>query len=289
MPLAPEAPSRSAGMLAMTTDYAGMTKWSPGPYLRGIAEAGFSHVHWCHQWNTDFIYTEPEIGQIARWLDEYGLQLLDLHASHGVEKKWLSIFEYERLAGVELVKNRLDMTARLGGQAIVIHISYSVEEDREKDFSMLQLRRSLDALEPFAARCNVRIAIENGTFVRIHELLADYSPEFLGLCYDSGHGNVLDGGSGLDHLDRCKGRLIALHLHDNDGTADQHNPIFSGTVDWPRLARIIAESSYDKCVSMESNMSGFAIRDEAEFLSLSFETGMRFQRMIQRERENRPA
>lgn len=274
-------------MLSLTTDYAGMTKWSPEPYLQRMAAAGFSHVHWCHQWNTDFVYAKPEIDQIARWLAQYGLRLLDLHASHGVEKKWASVFEYEHLAGVELVRNRLDMTARLGGRAIVLHIPGSPEADQRGDLSLDQVRRALDDLTPDVRRLGVRIALENEPFSRIAALLGEYPPDVLGLCYDSGHGNCLPDGAGLDALERLKDRLIALHLHDNDGTADQHNPLFSGTVDWPRLARIIGASSYQGCISMESNMNGYVIRDETEFLKLSFETGMRFQAMVEQERDNR--
>ena len=268
-------------MLSITTDYAGMVRWSPEPYLRRIGRAGFSHVHWCHQWNTDFVYVDSELDQIGRWLDEYGLRLLDLHASHGIEKRWASIRDYEHLAGIELIKNRLDMTARLGGRAIVLHITYSAQEDEKLEASFDQVRRALDVLEPYARERQVRIGIENGTFDRIRQLLDAYSPDYLGLCYDAGHGNCLADRDGLDQLDRVKDRLVALHLHDNDGTADQHNPLFSGTVDWPRLASIIAASAYEGPVSMESNTSGYEITDEAEFLQLSFETGTRFAQMIE--------
>ena len=65
--------------LSLTTDYATDTG-NPEPYLKRIAEAGFSHVHWCHHWNTDFLYSPYEIAQIAEWLDDFGLRLLDLHA-----------------------------------------------------------------------------------------------------------------------------------------------------------------------------------------------------------------
>ena len=41
-----------------------------------------------------------------------------------------------------------------------------------------------------------------------------------------------------------KGRLQALHLNDNDGSGDQHQPPFYGTVDWDRLAKLVASSSY---------------------------------------------
>ena len=112
----------------------------------------------------------------------------------------------------------------------------------------------------------------------IRELFSAYGKDFLGLCYDSGHGNI--GGKGIEHLASVKDRLISVHLHDNNGENDEHKPIFSATVDWPRLARIMAESSYDKCVSMESSMRNAGTEDEKVFLDLSFETGTRFARMI---------
>ena len=84
-------------MLSITTDYVHDTG-SPEPYLRAIGEAGFTHVHWCHHWNTDFLYSTHEIDQISQWLDTYGLQVLDIHASHGREKAWASPLAYQRLA-----------------------------------------------------------------------------------------------------------------------------------------------------------------------------------------------
>ena len=47
-------------MLSMTPDYV-RSSGDPAPYLRRIADAGFSHVHWCHQWNTDFLYAACEV------------------------------------------------------------------------------------------------------------------------------------------------------------------------------------------------------------------------------------
>ncbi|MDP6124509.1 MAG: hypothetical protein QGH20_01990 [Candidatus Latescibacteria bacterium] len=108
-------------MLSLTTDYA-EDKGDPSEYLRRIAEAGFSHTHWCHHWNTDFMYSLGEIEQIGWWLDEFGLKVLDLHGSCGPEKNWGSSKEWERAAGVELVKNRIDMADRLEGDEVIMHI-----------------------------------------------------------------------------------------------------------------------------------------------------------------------
>ena len=256
-------------MLSVTTDYATSTG-DPSPYLKRIADAGFTHTHWCHQWNTDFLYSKWEIDQIRTWLDEYGVQLLDLHGSAGKEKDWTSLQEYQRLAGVELVRNRIEMTADLGADVVIMHIP------GEPNYE--PVRRSLDALEAFSRERGVRIAIENGGFAAIAPVLAHYSPDYVGLCYDCGHGNMVP--DGLDQLEFLKDRLISVHLHDNNGTGDQHQLMFMGTVDWQRLADIMARSSYTKCVSMEVSMRNSGVEDEAEFLKIAYDTGTEFAEMI---------
>jgi len=267
----------------MTTDYV-TGRGSPEPYLRAIAEAGFTHVHWCHQWDTDFVYMDPEIKQIARWLQEYGLRLLDLHGSAGIEKVWYSAVEYERQAGVELVTNRLAMTARLGGGVVIMHLPTAPVDASEAAPFWERVHRSFDALAPAARATGVRVAIENcgrGNLATIARVLADYPPDLAGLCYDCGHGNL--SGEGLDWLERLKDRLISVHLHDNDGLSDQHKPLFSGTNDWDRLARIMAASSYDGPVSQELSI-GLSGLDERALLAQALENGRRLTEMIASQR-----
>ncbi len=257
-------------MLSIATDYAADTG-DPSPYLKRIADAGFTHVHWCHQWCTDFVYMDSEIAQIGKWLKEYGLQLLDLHGSVGPEKNWHSSREYERAAGVELVKNRIDMTARLGGDAVVMHIPGEPGSE--------PLHRSLSELESFARDRSVRIAVENGVFAAISDVLSNFSPEFVGLCYDSGHGNM--SGEGLDRLAENTDRLCVLHLHDNDSKSDQHQVPFMGTIDWERVAGIVAKSAYAKPVQMETTMKHSGIEDEVAFLEKAYEAGSRIDALVE--------
>ncbi|MCP4417551.1 MAG: sugar phosphate isomerase/epimerase [Chloroflexi bacterium] len=267
-------------MFSINTDYI-KGHDSPEPFLRQIAEAGFSHVHWVHHWKGDFLYSSSEIAQIDRWLTQYGLKLNDLHASEGREKFWLSTDEYARLAGVELVKNRLDMTAQLGGDAIVMHIQPYWLDDNPRPLFWDVLQRSLDVLLPYAQERNVKIAFEN-LYPINHEtlklLLARYSPDTVGICYDPGHGNMV--GGGLDFLEEVKDRLIVLHLNDNDGSSDQHKLLFSETVDWVRMAQIIATSSYNKPLGMEVVMKNMEINNELIFLTQAMETCVRFSKMV---------
>lgn len=271
-------------MVSLTTDYI-KGRGNPEPYLKAIAEAGFSHVHWCHHWNSDFLYSAPEIEQINDWLKEHNLLLLDLHASAGVEKNWASSREYERLAGVELVGNRLHMANRLACETIILHVPGPPGNDTEKAVYPDQVRRSLDEMQIIARPLGVRIALENligDDFVLLRELLSEYSPDFLGLCYDSGHGNL--DGMGLDQLETLIHRLISVHLHDNDGRTDQHRLIMDGTIDWQRLAALMAQSSYEKCVSSESSIHNTGIADENEFLVKAFESCSKLSEMIAEEK-----
>jgi sugar phosphate isomerase/epimerase len=259
-------------MLSITTDYA--QDWGdPRPYLARIAAAGFTHVHWCHHWSTDFLYSRVEVAAIRRWLSDLGLAVLDIHASAGREKRWDSPEEHERLAGVELVSNRLEMAAELGAGVIVLHASTTRP--------LASQQRSLQALEPVARRLGVRIAVENlprEGFARIDELFASFPPELIGLCYDSGHGNI--GCDSTADLARVGSRLAAVHLHDNDGTGDQHRIPLTGTVPWPRVMAAIAGSAYRKCVSLEISLKHHSFGSEAELLAAALQAGDRLAAML---------
>ncbi len=274
--------SKHPAMNSIATDYQQGTG-IPYPHLKSIAAAGFTHVHWCHHWNTDFLYSRSEIDQIQQWLTELGLQLTDLHASAGSEKAWASPREYERLAGIELVANRLEMTARLGADVVVLHIPGEPDDEAERLAYWDRVQRSLDALIDYSRATGVRIALENGgttqSWSPIARVLSDYSPDFIGLCYDCGHGNL--SGDGLDHLAKHADRLLAIHLHDNDGSGDQHQLPFMGTVDWPRLAKLIAASSYRKWVNLELSQSRSGYEDTEAFLRDAFAIANRLTEAIE--------
>ena len=270
--------------LSITTDYK-KVPGNPKQYLKRISEAGFTHVHWCHEWNTDHLYSDAEIDDISRWLNKYGLKLLDLHASEGKEINWISSDESKRKSGVDLVKNRIHMTNRLSGSTIILHFDReSDESDNESYWGILH--KSLDELEPFAREHGVRIALENyrnEDSKEIKRLLSEYDSNFLGLCYDSGHGNV---GNGLEILKTMADRLISIHLHDNDGISDQHKLMFSGTINWDRLAGILAASSYSGCISLEVNMRNHQGMKQKLFLSKAYESGVKLTNMVKKHVNN---
>jgi sugar phosphate isomerase/epimerase len=223
---------------------------------------------------------------VRKWFKDYGLRLLNLHASTGREKYWVSQNEYQRLAGIELVKNRIQMSARLGGDVLIIHIPSTKPPESRAEW-LVQIRKSLDQLESYARQHLVRIALENmegDDWEMLEILIGEYEPGLLGLCFDSGHANL--SGHHFEHLEKLKDRLIAVHLHDNDGLTDQHQIPFSGTVDWENLSSIIAHSTYGGCVNLEVTIRESGYTNEEVFLRQAYLAGEQLTGLIQAKKIN---
>ena len=249
--------------ICLNTDYLSSTT-VPVRYLKMLAEAGFTHVHWCHQWNTDYVYSIHEIREYKKQMKNFGLKLLDIHGSAGQEKGWCSAEEYRRKAGVELVENRMMMFAEMEGSgSLIMHPpcfreTHTPEQRAAVPAALDAFRRTMDDLIPSIEKYKVRIAIENlpcDTFEILPVLMKEYPAEWLGITFDTGHANM-GTGSGLNLIQEVKDRIQALHLQDNDGAVgDQHQPPFYGKIDWEYIVKLLKESSYtNRPLSFELSM-----------------------------------
>ncbi|MCL1888300.1 MAG: sugar phosphate isomerase/epimerase, partial [Kiritimatiellaeota bacterium] len=104
----------------------------------------------------------------------------------------------------------------------------------------------------------------------------------LGFCFDNGHHNARDPQT-ADLFARFGHRLMALHLHDNEGyltgagEEDQHRLPFDGTTDWPARMRAIAATGYNGPTSLEVVHDGDHEKSPSEFLALAFERAARLE------------
>lgn len=252
--------------------------------LRQISESGFSYVHWCHHWKDDFLYSYYEVQKIGRLLRQYGLRLFDLHASRGEEKCWCSPDETARLAGEELLLNRIWMTHDLGGRAIILHTINDPLSDMTKTI-VEQGIKTLERLEPLCRELGIRIAIENlfdnggePSFFYLEKYLSRFADDFVVFCWDTGHANLVK--NGIDKIAPFVKRLYALHVQGNHGVHDEHLPAGCGTLDWGRVTRIVADSSYDGPLTQEVKKPSEA--DSLKFLKDVYTKGALFADEIER-------
>jgi sugar phosphate isomerase/epimerase len=259
--------------------------------LQAAADAGFTGVHWCQHWNDDYIYSASEIKTIRSWLKEAGLKCPDLHATAGNEKAWGSTDPYAARAGLELLENRMEMTAALGGDAVVLHPRMSFVKGKFDNKGTIQKDRvqamtdALPDLVKLVDRTGIKIALENMPFTPdvsdiLDRFLEAAPAKKIGVCYDAGHGNIVKGS--LDWLRRWKDRLFVVHLHDNKGRIDQHLIPFEGTTDWPKVMEVIASSSYKKALTLELWRWTRPKLSLAGFLNSAHQAGMRLQELLER-------
>jgi len=211
---------------------------------------------------------------IAHLLDEAGLKAWSVHGSHGkngvsevgapcaeTRKDFLSPHEWQRQAGLDLIRNRLEFCRRIGSPSLVMHVDLDEAELRTPEGHTAfyaRLHRSFDEIAEVCARTGVRIAVENLTAApmdRILEMfghLFDRHPqEVVGLCYDCGHAELAEPG-GFRILEQFGDRLIATHLHDNRSVKDDHLLPGDGNIDFDRLIALIAATPYEPPLTFET-------------------------------------
>ena len=202
--------------------------------------------------------------QIKNFTDNDDVKVLDTLGA-------FSVVEYQRKAGVELIVNRLRMMKTLGATGVLvmhqprIKADSSPEEIAYKRRQFDSLRRSMDEITPILEKMDAKIALENmpgDTWEFLRFLLDNYPPEYFGFCFDSGHANI-NLRNQFAECEEYKSRIIAVHLHDNDGSGDQHQAPFYGTTDWERTAKLLNDSGYNGVINFELHIQKTAFFNPA--------------------------
>jgi len=215
--------------------------------LRLAADAGFTHIHWCEDWNNTRLYAAAEMDRIASLVSARSLKCLDVHGAATPEVNLFVEDAEKRVQAAELVRNRVEFCSLAGGDAVVLH-GASGEGSKRRVLAAAGL---LEELIVFAHARSVRLALENGGAAcreALEALFERFAPEALGFCFDSGHAR-LEGTT--ETLERHGARLAALHLDDNDGEKDLHRLPFDGTVPWDRVVAGIRAARYEKPLCLE--------------------------------------
>ncbi len=160
---------------------------------------------------------------------------------------------------IELIKI-MNISAELDIKTVTIHPGlYSMVVPGLEERSIAAAKRSLRMLDRMAQDCGVKLCVENmpgfkfflgHTAEQMAELLEGTS---LPVCFDIGHANTTEQ---IDAItDAFSGRIMNVHIHDNDGKQDQHLTVGDGTVDFDNCLRKL--SGYGgryviECKSLES-------------------------------------
>lgn len=129
-----------------------------------------------------------------------------------------------------------------------------------------------------AERYDVNVAFENlHNFYNLTCVLEEVQSERIGFCYDSGH--HLSYYPDVDFLSKYGSRLMALHLHDNNGSRAQHGLPFDGDIDWETTMMKIVATDYTGATALEPMQWDYENYSIIEFLELAFDKARRLEKL----------
>jgi len=238
--------------------------------MRLIKQAGFSGIVGL-LWRDDFDSDYKSFPEYAR---NEGLYIENIHGPWmGVNELWTDnvighnfmeeIFEYIKVCSFyEIPTLVIHPECKNGTKYVDLPETFEIGIDRWK--------RIVDE----AARLNVNIAIENMARPEYLDcIFTNIQSNRLGFCFDSGHWNLFM--PELDLLTLYGDKLMALHLHDNDGKEDWHALPFTGNIDWDDIKSKLVNYKGAIALEVNSNKTLEHITDPAEFLHLAFERAIK--------------
>jgi sugar phosphate isomerase/epimerase len=235
-------------------------------HLLEIAAHGFECVE-VYATRTHFDYHNPAaVADLQQWLGEAGLELRSIHAPTAegfTGGRWsgsLSLASADpeaRVHAVSETEKALHIARRIPAAVLVAHLGIPRTQTGPAD-SRAAARRSVEELLRIAEPLGVRIAVEvipnelsrAGSIVHFVEDDLDG----VGICLDFGHAHL--DGDVIDAVETVSEHLIATHVHDNRGRADDHLLPFDGTIDWAGTLLAVQKVGYEGPFMFEIVPSG---------------------------------
>lgn len=230
--------------------------------LRRIAAAGFGSFDYSFYWTDerndmlgdDHLSRAEHIRDLAASL---GLTCGQTHAPFDITAE--NRFDESDPLFVRLIRS-IEAASVMGAANIVVHRIETPEGTDE-----LELNRGFyRSLIPYCERYGIKVAVENLFTFRegrpvgvldnpeiLKGFIASLGSDCFSVCVDVGHAHLTGTPpqeliSGLDG-----GILGALHIHDNDGSGDNHRLPWCGGIDWDAVTDSLARIGYDGEMTLE--------------------------------------
>ena len=252
---------------------------SYGENLRRIREAGFTHLHFAHAFMRREPLSEEECEEIEQGLEAHGIKVLDGHGCHPLGINTWSPAEEDREEAILLLRHRLDLTKRFGGDSLVYHVPWQLQiTDQIVAFFIEGLKR----VEEYARERGLGIALENhytleGDRRALEAAFSTFDSRYIGFTFDPGHALISGNTEWL--LQNCAERLMILHLNDNDTEMDLHWCPYEeyGSADWPQIEDFVRRSPYQKPIQLEVQWRPDKHVNHMDFLREAKAAGDRFR------------
>lgn len=238
-----------------------------------IKDAGFNCVITSN--DKKFNHQNGTLEKEVNIFKKYGLKPSTLHMAY--DNNDLPYFFLKGFRGNKMerrLSNEVRLAKKYGFSCVIVHLG-----GLPSDVGVERLKRVLKVCH----EQDTPIAIENldynDTFFDVFKKIDD---PYLKFCWDIGHNNCFS--HGFDFIKEYGDKLIALHIHDNDGVHDLHTLNQFGTINWKKVAKQLASLDRDISLDYEIRVSPMAEKDEESFLKIVYEQACELENLIKKER-----
>ncbi len=172
-------------------------------------------------------------------------------------------------------KTTLHIAHLLDAAMVVFHSGYEKwKYDHRIDIWLERSVETWQEILPVAESYNLRLAIENifeDSPENLRQLMEALRSDSIGLCFDTGHFNLFSKIPLVEWLDAIGSYIYELHIHDNDGTKDQHLAPGKGTFDFEGMfGHLTTVSRRDLIITVEAHSVDDAVESMNYFRSKKF-------------------
>ena len=238
---------------------------SPRDRMRAIRHAGFDGVIllWADYFDSDY-------KEFPKYSEKEGLFVENAHAPYMQSN---SIWD-DNIVGDEYTTHIIECINDCSGYNIPTLVMHPINGKTPLPNTTIGLERFKKIIDS-AERSNINIAIENqGNPEYIDYVFKNIHSDRLKFCFDSGHEKYYS--PELDLINMYGDKLIALHLHDNNGDEDSHALPYTGKIDWHNISLKLKKFNYNGAIALETLNKGFEyVSDPVEFLNIALERAKR--------------
>lgn len=232
-------------------------RFEPADHLPLVAAAGFTAIELSIYRGNRFDWQNPAaVRALRRLCADMGIVVWSIHSPGDGPLGLLD--DQQRQSNVDILCRTLDLADELGADCIVSHGLLFGDFARDRENTVRSMSESVRQLLPRVRASRASLAFENDTVGadqpwRARDVLALVrnfnEPKQIGFALDTGHAHI---SADLPELCGALGpELISLHLNDNDGQRDIHQPPGDGSIDWTAVWAALRRIGYDGCAMYE--------------------------------------
>lgn len=245
--------------------------------LNDYAEHGGKNIVFTNDLVKQFAFEPEARRKIKKQVADAGLTFVDAHAPYAGE---LDLMLPDDIRSIGLARHylTLELVRDCGADTCCFHLGNApVFPQYTLDELHTFICRTLEKLLKRAEELKIAVCIENifkpiNTVSEILKLIKMFNSPYLGVCYDSGHANIMEKGMNFpgsrpwaqwndrgdvewEHhvLEQLLEHIVICHLHDNDAINDLHLLPGDGTVDWEHTFSLLKQAPKLKYIQSETN------------------------------------